>query len=286
LPESIAAALAIGTAMLRNRSDSGRADAELLMAHAVGHDRTFLFAHGDLPIDDAQARRFYDDCERRKTGIPVAYLLGRAGFYGRSFLVGEHVLVPRPETEALVDYALQFAKRRVSQASRILDLGTGSGALACTLAAELPSATVDATDCSAAALAVARANARALGVDSRCRFYLGDLAGPVAGRHYDSIVANLPYVATADIPAAPDPLAFEPRVALDGGPDGLRVYARLLPQLPALLAPGALALLEAAPHQIAALGALCEPVFSNATVTIGRDLGGLDRLVIIVLPEA
>ncbi len=112
------------------------------------------------------------------------------------------------------------------------------------------------------------------------------MANPVAGRHYDSIVANLPYVATADIPAAPDPLAFEPRMALDGGSDGLRVYSRLLPQLPALLAPGALALFEAAPHQIGALGALCTAVFSSATVNIGRDLGGLERFVIIVLPEA
>ncbi len=180
----------------------------------------------------------------------------------------------------------KFAKRRGSEPFRILDVGTGSGALACTLAAELPSATIDATDCSAGALAVARANAHIIGVDSRCHFYLGDLAGPVADLQYDAIVANLPYVATADIPAAPDPLAFEPRVALDGGPDGLRAYARLLPQLPRLLVAGGLALLEAAPHQMGALRALCEAAFSKPSVAIGRDLGGLERFVIIVLPEA
>lgn len=258
----------------------------MLLAHVLGRSRAWLIAHREALVSEREAQRFGELCARRAAGVPIAYLLGSAYFYGREFAVDETVLVPRPETEALVDCALQFAKRRGSEPPlRILDVGTGSGALACTLAAEVPSATVDATDCSAAALAVARPNARTIGVDSRCRFHLGDLADPVAGLQYDAILANLPYVATADIPAAPDPLAFEPRIALDGGPDGLRVYARLLPQLPGLLAPGGLALFEAAPHQIGALVALCEAV-SNATVTVGRDLGGLQRFVIIVLPEA
>jgi release factor glutamine methyltransferase len=258
----------------------------MLLAHVLGRSRAWLIAHGEAIVSAQEAQRFGELCARRSAGVPIAYLLASAYFYGREFAVDEAVLVPRPETEALVDCVLQFAKRRGSEPLRILDVGTGSGALACTLAAELPSATVDATDCSAGALAVARANASTIGVDSNCRFYLGDLASPVAGRHYDAIVANLPYVATADIPARPSPLAFEPRIALDGGPDGMRSYARLLPQLPALLAPGGLALFEAAPFQMAALGALCTASFSNATVAIGRDLGGLERFVIIVLPEA
>ncbi|MEO7200972.1 MAG: peptide chain release factor N(5)-glutamine methyltransferase [Candidatus Tumulicola sp.] len=266
--------------------DSGHSDAQILLAHVLGRSRAWLFAHGEALVSTPEAQRFGELCARRAVGVPIAYLLGSAYFYGREFAVDETVLVPRPETETLVDYALQFAKRRGSEPFRILDVGTGSGALACTLAAELPSATIDATDCSAGALAVARANAFTIGVDSRCHFYLGDLAGPVADLHYDAIVANLPYVATADIPAAPDPLAFEPRIALDGGPDGLRAYARLLPQLPRLLVAGGLALLEAAPHLMGALRALCEAAFSKASVAIGRDLGGLERFVIIVLPEA
>jgi release factor glutamine methyltransferase len=247
----------------------------MLLAHVLGRSRAWLIAHGEALVLAPEAQRFGDLCARRAAGVPIAYLLGSAYFYGREFAVNETVLVPRPETEALVDYALQFAKCQGSQPLRILDVGTGSGALACTLAAELPSATIDATDCSAGALAVARANARTIGVDSRCHFYLGDLAGPVADLQYDAIIANLPYVATADIPAAPDPLAFEPRIALDGGPDGLR-----------LLVAGGLALCEAAPHQIGALRALCEAAFSKASVAVGCDLGRLERFVIIVLPEA
>jgi release factor glutamine methyltransferase len=256
------------------------------LAHVLGRSRAWLLAHAETVVSTIEAQRFEELCARRAAGVPIAYLLGSAYFYDREFAVDESVLVPRPETESLVDCALQFAKGRGPERSlRILDIGTGSGALACTLAAELPSATVDATDCSAGALSVARANARTIGVDSHCHFHLGDLTSPVEGRQYDAIVANLPYVETGVIPSAPDPLAFEPQMALDGGPDGLRVYARLLPQVPALMAPGALVLFEAAPHQIGALGALCRAVFSNATVTVGRDLGGLERFVIIVLPE-
>jgi release factor glutamine methyltransferase len=211
-------------------------------------------------------------------------LLGSVHFYGREFAIDSRVLVPRPETERLVDVTLAFMAHRDHTACRVLDVGTGSGVLACTLAAEIPSALVDATDRSADALALAAANARALGVGERCRFHLGNLAEPVTGVRYDIVVANLPYVPTADIPPAPDPLAFEPRMALDGGPDGLRHYAALVPALPRLLAPGGIALLEAAPHQMDALRRLAARAFAGAEVAIGRDLAGLERFAVVSSP--
>ncbi len=194
--------------------------------------RSWIVAHGgdSSPADDAA--QFFALCERRAAGRPLAYVLGSAGFYGREFIVNESVLVPRPETEHLVDDAIAFIKEMPrDHVPAVLDLGTGSGAIACTIAAETP-ARVDAIDISAAALDVARENARRLNVADRCRFISGDLIAPVKTERYDVVIANLPYMPTADIPNAPDPLSFEPRLALDGGRDGLTVYARLLPGLP------------------------------------------------------
>jgi release factor glutamine methyltransferase len=270
--------------MLRERSESARTDALLLLSHTLGRDGAFVLAHGDAPVGDELARRYFDDCGRRSSGSPIAYVLGTAGFYGRTFAVDPRVLVPRPESESLIDAALTFVATLEKAVVRVLDVGTGSGALACTLAAELPDALVDATDRSAGALSLAAQNARSLGVDQRCRFYAGNLAVAVTGTRYDVVVANLPYVAGADIPAPPAALAFEPRIALDGGPDGLRVYAAFVPSLPDVLAPGGLALLEAAPFQMAALCGLAAAGFPAATVSVGRDLGGSERFVAIRAP--
>lgn len=210
--------------------------------------------------------------------MPLAYVLGEAGFYGRLLAVDSRVLVPRPETERLVEDALAHL-RRLSDAPHVLDVGTGSGAIACTVAAELKGATVVGTDLSTDALAVARSNAGRLGVTSRCRFECGDLASPVRAARFHAVIANLPYVPTREIPPVPDPVAFEPRAALDGGPDGLRVYRRFLPSVPQLLLPGAVALMEAAPQQIAGLLALTRRVFPEANVRAERDFGGAERYV-------
>jgi release factor glutamine methyltransferase len=285
LPESIVSALDSGTAILRGRSDSPRADAVLLLSRALGRDSSYVVAHSDDVFNSEAARAYYADCDRRAAGTPIAYVLGTAGFYGRIFSVDERVLVPRSETESLIDAAITHAARRHASAMRILDIGTGSGALACTLACELPDATVDATDVSAGALALAATNAANLAVADRCGLHLGNLAEPVAGRQYDLVVANLPYVETSAIPPEPAPLAFEPKIALDGGDDGLRVYAELLPALPALLLPGGLALFEAAPHQMERLRAMAGDAFANGGVAIGRDLGGSERFVAVTAPE-
>ncbi|HET9392771.1 MAG TPA: peptide chain release factor N(5)-glutamine methyltransferase [Candidatus Rubrimentiphilum sp.] len=231
--------------------------------------RAFVAAHPDATIDPDIARR-------REEGEPLAYITGFAGFYGREFAVTPDVLIPRPETEHLVEDAVAFL--RDTKRTNVLDVGTGSGAIACSIAAEVPAAFVDATDVSAAALAVAKGNAARLGLADRCTFALADIVNDYSKR-YDLIVANLPYIPSADVPAKPDAVGFEPRAATDGGPDGLEQYRKLLAAAPGLAAPGALILLEAAPPTMAALRALAEAAFPAAAVRVCRDYAGLDRYV-------
>ena len=255
-------------------SDSPRADALLLLAHATGKSREWLLAHQDVELSAAQARDFRDFCERRRNGEPIAYILGSAWFYGREFLVNENVLVTRPETEHLVDEALRFIRGPM----RVLDVGTGCGSIACTIAAET-TALVDATDISPFAIEIATENARRVGVIERCALHVGDLVEPVRNQRFDLVVANLPYIPTRDLPKPPDPTSFEPRAALDGGPDGLTLYRRLLPELPSLINAGAMVLLEAAPATISQLAEAVRSAFPTFTVSVGKDYSGLERYV-------
>ncbi|MGA8383805.1 MAG: HemK/PrmC family methyltransferase, partial [Candidatus Cybelea sp.] len=210
---SVAQTLAAGTALIRDSSASPHADAQLLLGHVLNRGREWLVAHGEATPSREEAEAFQRLSGERSRGVPVAYLLGSAGFYGREFLVNASVLVPRPETEHLVAEAIAFIGNR---AARVLDVGTGSGIIACTIAAET-SATVCGTDISPASVAIANENARRLGVADRCGFYAGDLTEPVGAERFDLVAANLPYVPTPEIPSKPDPVAFEPREALDGG---------------------------------------------------------------------
>lgn len=224
---------------------------------------------------ERQVREF---ATRRASGEPLAYIFGTAGFHGHSFLVDNRVLVPRPETEHLVDETLEFIKNK--EEPRVLDVGTGSGAIACSILAETErNVSVDAIDVSADALLVATANAQRLGVEPRLTFFLGDVSTPLLRPFFDVIVANLPYVPTRDIAPAPDPVSFEPRLALDGGPDGLDQYRRFLKDAPRLLALDGLILMEAAPPIIAELDALARAAFPEAEVTIGKDYGDRARYV-------
>lgn len=278
---AVGSLLAYGSEMLAPVGETARTDARLLLARVLDCERAWLVAHGDATPTQAQRERFEGLCRARATGMPLAYVLGSAGFYGREFAVDARVLVPRPETEHLVEEALAFAAARdaASGGTAALDVGTGSGAIAVTLAAENEHTIVDATDTSRDAIAVASANARKLGVSARCRFHLGRLAEPVAERRFDVIVANLPYVPSGQIPAKPNPLAFEPRQALDGGVDGLDAYRALLRALPRVLAPGGLVLLEAGPEQVPALADAAARAFRGARVDVARDYGGRDRYV-------
>ncbi len=217
-------------------------DTDVLARHVLGWDRATLLLRRDEPMSAGAATRFEALVARRATHEPVAYLTGRREFYGRDFHVSSAVLIPRPETELIVDTVL---KRTSPEAAlRMADVCTGSGILAATLACERRHAALVATDISPAALAVARRNAEAHGVSSRIHFIEGDLLAPTDGP-FDVIVANPPYVPTHDAPSlAPDVREFEPGVALFGGEDGLAVVHRLVTEAAARLAPGGMFLME------------------------------------------
>lgn len=304
-PRNVTVAQALESARARLRgSGSARADAELLLAHALRRERSWLIAHGDIALTPEQAECFDALIVRRATGVPVAYLLGVAWFCGRPFAVSEAVLVPRPETEHLAETAVEHLRSYAHPA--VLDVGTGSGAIACTLAAELPRALVCATDRSAAALELARRNAHDLGLiscrsagkvchpergaqrrvegrrtdeGSRIHFELADLLPTGENLWFDAVVANLPYIPTANLPNAPDPVSFEPREALDGGADGLDAYRRLLHVLPGNLNKRALVLLETAPPTIGTLRELAAAAFPDAKISIGSDYAALARFI-------
>ncbi len=269
---SVAPLLADEITALEKSSPSPRSDAALLLAHVLDRPREWLIAHGEAAVSTNEESAFRALCRRRRTGIPIAYLTGTAWFYGREFVVNQSVLVPRPESEHLIDEALAFIRGPMG----VLDVGTGSGAIACTIAAE-SAAIVDATDSSAVAIEHAWRNAVRLGVAERCRFYHGDLAEPAGENRYDVVIANLPYVPTSEIPKRPDPASFEPRSALDGGPDGLVHYRNLLPQLPALLNPSALVLLECAPPTIKKLAVLVRTTLPKFVIEECNDYAGLPR---------
>lgn len=263
---------------MQRASESPRLDAQILLAWTLERDKEWLIAHGECDLTDSQAEIFAKLCEKRATGMPVAYITGRVGFYGREFVVSDAVLIPRPETEHLTEDAIAHLRSRAT-GSDVLDVGTGSGAIACTIAAEFPGAIVDGTDTSEAALEVARGNARLLGVRERCTFYRADIVDERNGKTFDVVVANLPYVPTNQIPRRPDSVGFEPLVALDGGPDGLGPYRKLLALAPRLLRPGALLLMEAAPPTIEALAILARSACAGALVEVRPDYAGLERYV-------
>jgi release factor glutamine methyltransferase len=277
---TIAAALRDASRRLAAVDGTGRLDATRLLEHVTGMRPEAFVIDAARELEPPAAGAFAAAVERRLGGVPIAYITGSAGFYGRTFAVDERVLVPRPETEHVVEAALADLRGRGKTAGRVADIGTGSGAIAIAVAGELPDVWVFATDVSVDAIAVARRNAAHNNVFQQCTFLTGDLAAPLARfAPFDALIANLPYVPTADIPAVPAPAGYEPVLALDGGTDGLALYRRLLDAVPALLAPGASAFFEAAPGTIEPLAALVAVRFPAAHVEIGEDYGGLERFV-------
>jgi release factor glutamine methyltransferase len=280
---TVAAALQAAQARLAATSESARFDARLLLEAACGRDGARLIAYPEHELDEAAAARYGGYLERRSAGEPVAYIIGSAGFYGRTFLVDPRVLIPRPESEHVVEAALDHLRSRRAggaHALRAADVGTGSGALAITLAAELDGLQVAASDLSADALDVAAKNAAANGVAERVHFAQGDLLEPLAAHGpFDCIVANLPYIPSAEVPGRPNPAGYEPRLALDGGADGLDLYRRLLAAVAGSCALGAMLFFEAAPGTIQALAVLAERALPGAAVEVGADYAGLERYV-------
>jgi release factor glutamine methyltransferase len=264
---------------------SGRLDAALLLEYVTDEPRENFITDDARALAPDEQLALALVVERRLAGTPIAYITGEAGFYGRTFGVDERVLVPRPETEHVVEALIAALRASGKTRGNVADVGTGSGAIAISLAAELPDAWIFGTDISHGAIDVARRNAARNNVFQSCTFLHGDLAAPL-GRFapFDGLAANLPYVPTAAIPQAPDPVAFEPSLALDGGPDGLALYRRLIAMLPALLAPGAPVVFEAAPGTIEPLAGLVAAAFPRARPHIGTDYAGLGRYVVFA-PE-
>jgi release factor glutamine methyltransferase len=264
---------------------SGRLDAVFLLAHAGGVSRAEMLAHRERELSADVVERFTALVERRAHGMPLAYVTGEAGFYGRMFGVDARVLVPRPETEIAVEWALRHLRAIGRENGTAADVGTGSGAIAITLACELRDLGVYASDVSQDALSVARHNAARNDVFQHVTFVHGDLAEPLLQfAPFDCVVANLPYVPAAECAPAPDPVSFEPLLARDGGPDGLALYRRFVRDLPALVPPRGIAILEAAPANARALEQLVREALPVAGIETIRDYAGLDRLVIAVVP--
>lgn len=256
--------------------DSARLDAELLVADALGIDRVRLYMDLDRPLVPDELAAIRERVARRRQREPVAYILGRREFFGRPFEVSPAVLVPRPDTEVLVERALALLPGDAE--GPVLDLCTGSGAVGVTLACERARLCVDASDVSAEALGVARRNADSLGVGERITFHRGDLYAPLPeGRRYPLIVANPPYVADDVVPRLqPEVSVHEPRVALAGGPDGLAVIRRIVEGAPDRLAEGGTLLFEMGADQAEPVRALLEERF--AEVSTHLDLAGFERV--------
>lgn len=258
--------------------ESARLDAELLVAHALGLDRVKLYMDLDRPLTPEELAAIRALVMRRRKREPIAYILGRREFYGRSFAVSPAVLIPRPDTETLIERALELLSE--DAAGPVLDLCTGSGAIAITLAAERASLEVHATDLSEAALEVAKKNAEALGVGERVRWHQGDLFAALPGpREHALIACNPPYVPEGDRASmSPDVAQHEPGMALFAGEDGLDVLRRLCAEAPRWLAPGGTILIEVGAGQAPAVLALV----AEAGLVEGRaheDLGGHQRVV-------
>ncbi len=255
--------------------ETPRLDARVLVGHILDCDPSAV-AYVDRPAPDAAARRRLALALRRRlAGEPVARIVGRREFWSLDFAVGPATLVPRPDSETLVEAALAASRR---SARRILDLGTGTGCLVLSLLTEIPDATGLGMDCAAGAVRVARRNARALGIAERVRFAIGDWAMGVSDR-FDLVVSNPPYIPTGELDALPAEVRRDPRAALDGGPDGLDAYRAIAAALPGLLEPNGLTALEVGVGQAADVAALLAAAGLTVRGT-AADLAGRARVVI------
>ena len=264
--------------------DEAALEAEVLVRHTLGPvDRAALYAHPDVPLSTQQQQTLEALLARREQREPLPYILGWREFYGLTFEVTPAVLIPRPETEGLVNEALCWAGKRgaVDTPLAVADVGAGSGCIAVALARHLPGATVYATDASAAALEVAGRNVRRHEVEDRLRLLHGELLAPLPGP-MDLVVANLPYVADAEWAALPPEVReHEPREALAGGPDGTDLLRRLLEEAPRWLRAGGAVMLEMDPRQREPLIEMAQRAFPTASVRVDSDLAGLDRYLLI-----
>lgn len=252
-------------------------EAQVLLAEILGHNRSVVLAHPELELNSNQQLRFRTDLEQVRSGVPLAFLLGWKDFYGRRFDVTHETLIPRPETEQLVERALEILRGR--EHPRVVDVGTGTGCIAITIACEYERASLLATDRSPGPLKVAKRNAVKHAVSGQLQWLLADLLSPIRGR-FDLLCANLPYIPSERLRS----LAVsehEPVAALDGGQEGMDYTARLIRQLPDILAPNGTALFEIDQGQGDPLGAIARTYLPGCNVHIEQDAAGLERLLLI-----
>lgn len=285
-PKTVREALIWASSFLRQ---AGRRDpqfeAELLLRYLLALDRTRFIIALEEELKPAQLEQLERLCQRRAASEPLQYILGEQEFYGRLFTVRPGVLIPRPETEILIEQVLLRAEQLWPETAAldVLDIGTGSGAIALTLAAERPRWRVTTVDLSANALRIARENAKRLQLERRVRFLHGDLAEPllVAGEQVDLLVSNPPYIPSAEVEQLEAEVKqFEPRLALDGGTDGLVCYRRICAVLPRLLRPTALVAFEVGIRQAEPVRQLLLATETVEHTAIVPDLAGVDRVVL------
>lgn len=257
--------------------DSPRLDAEILLAHVLKWRRLSLYIDADKVLPLESVLRFNDLITRRLEKIPVAYLTGTREFMGLTFAVNESVLIPRPDTEILTEGVGEYLRELGGEVT-FADLGTGSGAIAISILKFVKSARSAAVDISAEALEVAKFNATKFHVKDRIEFFLGDLFTPLAGRTFNAIVSNPPYISTGELATLQAEVQQEPRLALDGGADGLNFYRRIISDAPKFLVSGGLLAVEIGINQATAVKTLME-VAGFVSVEIFKDLSGLERVV-------
>lgn len=264
--------------------ESPRLDAEVLLSHVLGKQRIYLYVHFDEPLQAEELALYRAMIRQRVEHMPVAYILGEKEFMGLTFKVTPDTLVPRPDTEILVQAAVDELKAQTEgnkEPARLVDIGTGSGAVCLSVLSLLDGVTADTVDISPAARAVAEENAAALGLEARVRFHTGDLLAPVAGQQFTAILSNPPYIPVADIAElAPEVRCKEPMTALAGGADGLDFYRRLCTEAPAMLTENGFMAFEVGIHQAEVVAALAEDNPLVGRTEIRKDYAGIDRVVL------
>jgi release factor glutamine methyltransferase len=298
--QTIGDLMAAGIAgLLATGAERPRLDAELLLGWAGGLERTTIVAHPERRVEPGAVARWEAAIKRRELGEPVAYIRGAREFFGLAFRVDARALIPRPETERLVELALTAAEERLAASSgaadreplRIVDVGTGTGAVAVAVAKTLRDrglldrVAFVATDVSAEALALALINLEAHGLEADVRLVEADLL-PAGDPPFDLVLANLPYIPSGDLAGLPVSASFEPAAALDGGSDGLAIIRRLIGRLPEAIRPGGAALLEIGADQAEDVGRAIEAVLAGWSWRVEPDLAGLPRVAVIDRPGA
>jgi release factor glutamine methyltransferase len=280
---TLRSALLRGMEFLREAGiDSAEIDAEVLLRHVLGIEKTQLYSALDEPLSAGHRLRFQETLKRRMRREPVAYITGRKEFWSVDFVVNSEVLIPRPETELLVEVALDRLKKAASGTPNILDLGTGSGNIAVCLAKEHLGANIVAVDIASSALEVARINSRRHGVSAQIDLIRADLFGPLGAkkRLFDLIVSNPPYIRTGELSLlAPEIVQWEPAAALDGGLDGIEYYRRIIEEAPGYLASGSSIVLEIGADMGPAVSELFARSGCYGPAAVYQDYAGKDRVI-------